>query len=170
MPVVRETRNVKPSGDEVHIDLAVNGRRRLWNQKRNEIHTPHGKEKTEAATKKRLDQALHEQLAHDPIPTCAERRADGNLLGSGGRPGEKKMSGIGTSDEEDQSDGGEKKQKRRAHVLHVETLKGIDSNGLSGVGVWVVVGQPLGNAAPFRSEPAPKTLPVSVGPSLSMAG
>ena len=100
-------------------------------------------QKPETAAQDREHQAFREQLQHQPAAAGAERSADRHLLLANGRAHEQQVRDVCAGDEDDDRDGGEQREERRADRTDDLFFELDDLRGLVRTRIGILLGEPL---------------------------
>ncbi len=77
-----------------------------------------GNDQSGGAAEDRQQNALGQQLPHQPLPARTQRGADGDFLFASRRARQQQVGHVGAGDQQDQRDRAEQHQQRAAHVAH----------------------------------------------------
>src|SRR5947209_1942524 len=111
---VEVERNFEHAGEEIIRNLLE------------QIESPERKEHAEDASDSRSQHAFGEKLEDDASAGGAERGANGNFFSSRGEAGEEKIGDVGTGDEEDATNRGEKREHHRPLLADQIFMEGED--------------------------------------------
>src|SRR6267142_419651 len=84
-------------------------------------------DQSQGTSGQRQQNALRQQLAHDPSPACAHGRSDGNLAFSAGSADQQKVRDIRARDQQNEADGAEQDHKRLPHITYKGLLERLDA-------------------------------------------
>ncbi len=147
----RRQRDERREGQHPHVHTRLVEPREpqpFGHEREQGFDAPQGQHDPERAARQRQQNALREQLPHDPPARRAERRAYRHLLVTRRRAREQKVRDVGARDEQHEADRAEEDEQRRARLRPDQSLaQGDEAHAPVRVRVGVGLGESRGDAA-----------------------